>query len=90
MPKKPMVTRTLTVINADVLCLNKQTGETYHRITQIPNSYRKERDILKEASKILDSESCKVLYIFDIQTTSNIYGMSDQEFIKHAKIIENR
>lgn len=90
MPKKPMVTRTLTVINADVLCLNKQTGETYHRITQIPNSYRKERDILKEAEKILDSESCKVLYIFDTQATCNIYGMSEQEFIKHAKIIENR
>lgn len=90
MARVPMVTRTITTTKANVLCLNIQQGESFNEVVVLPRTYKDDKALLKQISKIIDNEEQKAVHIVDKEEVETLYGMTEQEFITMAKVLPPR
>lgn len=88
--RKPMVTRTIITTQATVLCLNVETGEPFNETVTVTRTYKDEKKLLKKITEMVDTETVKAVHIVDKVEVSTLYGMSEEEFIKVAKILPPR
>ena len=87
MRKEKMVTRTITV--STVTCLvaditNNKVIEMEVNVNSLPDSEKKQISIIKN---IIDCDEMKFISIESITTTSQVYGMTETEFMTMAKKI---
>lgn len=87
MARVPMITRTIQSTVCDVLCLNVETAEPFNKQVTLPRTYKDENSMLKMAKSVLDTDTEKVVHIVSSHVEETRYGMSEQEFIEHAKVI---
>lgn len=87
MPRVPQITRTIQTTIATVMCLDIEKEEPFYREVILPRTYRDEKSMLKQAEKIINSDTVKVVHIVDFKVEQIRYGMTEQEFIKVAKVI---
>ena len=90
MARKPQVTRTMTTTKVAVLCLNVDEGEPFNEVVTLPRTYKDDKAILKEVRKIIDTDSVKAVHISAVKVEETLYGMDEDEFIRHAKILPPR
>lgn len=90
MPRKPQVTRTLTVTEADVLCLDLMLQKPFHKTVLLAGSFPSEPALMKRIRQAVDSTVTKAVNCTKSKTYQRIYSMSEQEFLDRAKPIENR
>lgn len=90
MPRIPQVTRTLKTTRATVMCIDLTTQETFTQDVVLIRSYKDERQILKQASKQLNSDTVRAVYVVKYHVEETLYGMTEQEFIKVAKVLPSR
>lgn len=90
MPRKPQVTRTLTVTEADVLCLDLMQQKPFHKTVLLAGSYPTEPALMKRIRQAVDSTVTKAVSCIKSKTYQQIYAMTEQEFLDRAKPIENR
>ena len=88
MPRVPQITRTFQTVKATVLCVDTVNETVFKQEIVLPRTYPNEKQILKEVEKILNSDSVRVSHIVSTETVETRYGMSEQDFIAHAEIIE--
>lgn len=88
--RKPQVTRTIITTQATVLCLNVETGEPFNETVVVPRTFKDEKKLLKKITEMVDTETVKAVHIVDKVEVSILYGMSEEEFIKVAKILPPR
>lgn len=86
--RKPMVTRNFKITRAKVLFLDPRYGTTYTNEVVIPRTYPSTEKMLKAVSKAYDDESTKALHIMESTTEELLYGMSEQDFIKGAMLLD--
>lgn len=90
MARVPMVTRTITTTKVNVMCLDIETGEPCNKITEVPRTYKDDETLLKKVKEVLETETLKPVHVVDKEEIETLYGMSEQEFIEHAKVLPPR
>lgn len=89
MARKPMVTRTITTVAIEVLCLDIETTETKYLTFTVTGTVR-ENEYLKLAKKELETETLKCVHIHDAHESTYLYGMDEIDFINNATILPPR
>lgn len=90
MARIPMVTRTITTTKAEVLCLDIQSAEPFNQTVTLPRTYKDEKALMKQVSKVVDTDEIKAVHIVAKEEVETLYGMTEQEFITLAKPLPPR
>ena len=90
MARTPMVTRTIQITKANVLCLNIVEGEPFNKVVTLPRTYKDENAMLKVISKMVDNDEVKAVHVVDSYVEETLYGMSEQRFIELAQVMPPR
>lgn len=92
MARKPMVTRTITTTKVSVMCLDITQGETFTETMILPRTYADEKKLLKVVQETFNTDDKKAVHIVAKEEIETLYGMSEQDFINNATILdkENR
>ena len=90
MARLPMVTRTITTTKVNVMCLDIMTGEPCNMVTVVPRTYKDDETLLKKVKEVIETETLKAVHVVDKEEIETLYGMSEQEFIEHARVMTPR
>lgn len=85
------LTRTIKSNIVTVLCLNTETAEPFNETINVPVEHKTEERIIKYARKVLDTDTVKAVSIAHVEQTSDLYEISEEDFLKYAtkKTTEN-
>ena len=90
MARVPMVTRTITATKANVMCLDVQAGEPFNKVVIVPRTHKDNEELLKRVKPLIETDTVKAVHIVDSEKFETLYGMTEQEFIQHAKVLPSR
>lgn len=90
MARKPMVTRTLTVTHALVMCLDITLGESCTREVTVLRTYKDDATLLKKVKPMLETETLKVVHIVGKDEIQTLYGMPEEKFMEFAEVLSPR
>lgn len=90
MARVPRVTRTVTTTKAIVMCVDVEAGEPFNKEVTVPRTYKDNDSLLKTVKPIVETETVKAVYIVDKTEIETLYGMTEQDFIKHASVLPER
>lgn len=90
MARVPMVTRTITTTKAIVLCLNIEQGEPCNVSVIVPRTYKDEESLLKKIKPMVETDTVKAVHIVSTEQVETLYGMTEQNFVEHAKVLPPR
>lgn len=82
--KEIMVTRTVLGTRAIVLCLNTETAEPFNQEVKLPSTYKDNTKMMKEISKIIDTDEVKAVKVVDSYIEEKRYGMPLSHFMAGA------
>lgn len=88
--RKPMVTRTITTTEVELLCVDIEKSETLTKTVTLPRTYKDEKSILKRISENGALDSVKPVHVISTTTHETLYGMTEDEFINTAKVLPPR
>lgn len=72
------------------MCLDIETGETCNKSVVVPRTYKDDEKLLKKVKEVLETDTLKPVHIVDKEEIETLYGMTEQEFIEHAKVMPPR
>lgn len=90
MARVPQVTRTIVTTKTNVMCLNIVTGEPFNKEVILPRTYKDEKSLMKKVSELVDTDEVKAVHVVSKEEVETLYGMTEQEFIKHAEVLPPR
>lgn len=85
-----MVTRTVKVTEANVMCLDVERGEPFNERVTISGVFDNPEKLLKACKDVVDTESIKVVAVVEKKEIEKLYGMTEQAFISFAEILPPR
>lgn len=85
-----MVTRTVDVTVTKVMCLNMDTMQGEVCTFEVSGLYDNSEAIIKAIKKQYETDTMKPVAVVDTEIKQVLYGMSEQDFIKLAKILPPR
>lgn len=85
MSKIPMVTRTVHRNVVTVLCLDVNKAEPFTKTVYLSAGLKKEKDMLKAAKKLIDTDEVKAVHVVDVEKSTGRYGMTEEEFMLYAR-----
>lgn len=88
MARKPMVTRTIVTTKVNVLCLDIQSAEPFNKEVTLPRTYKDEKKLLKKVEEVVNTDNVKAVRIVDKTEVKTLYGMTEQDFIDNATILD--
>lgn len=88
MARKPMVTRTITTTKCNVMCLDITAGEPFNKEVTLPRTYKDDKKLLKIVGELINTETIKAVHIVKKEEIETLYGMSEQDFINNATILD--
>ena len=90
MARVPMVTRTIVTTKVNVMCLDVQLGEPCNKVITVPRTYKDDESLMKKIRPLLETNTLKPVHIVDKEEIETLYGMTEQDFIEHAKLLPPR
>ena len=90
MARERMVTRTVELTVASVMCLNTATAQVETVAYEIGGGLTDEKAILKAVKKQHETDTHKCVSVVSVTVNEILYGMPESEFIKHAKVLPPR
>lgn len=87
MARKPMVTRTITTTKANVLCMDIQTAEPFNKVVTLPRIYKDDKTLMKKVQEVVETDTVKAVHVVDKEEVETLYGMTEQEFIQKAVVL---
>lgn len=88
MARIPMVSRTITTTKVNALCLNLETKEAFNKEVVLPRTYKDMKRLDKALSNLIDNGTEKYVSVVSSEEVETLYGMTEQEFINSAKILD--
>lgn len=85
-----MVTRTIKTTKAIVLCLDIESAEPCNKSVVVPRTYKDDETLLKKVKEVIETETLKPVNIVGKEEFETLYGMTEQEFVEHAKVLSPR
>lgn len=89
MRKEKMVTRTVSIINVEVLVVDIVSRETLTTKVTYPSSSYLEADALKRADAIIPSTQ-KAVAVINHSRSELLYGIPESKFIELAQVLPPR
>ena len=89
MSRERMVTRTITITNVEVMALDVINAEVIKTEFELNGEYNEE-SALKHIKKNCETDTLKYVHVENITTKEVLYGMSEYDFMRHAKILPPR
>ena len=90
MARERMVTRTVMIVEVEVMTVNTLTAEVKNLIVEIPGGITDEKSILKAVKKSYETSCLKCVTVVRSTVKEQLYGMPESEFIRLAKILPPR
>lgn len=95
MARERMITRTVSTTTIDVLVINIESAEVGAKSFILgQNMTKDEKTMLNNAQKMLDDETGTTLWkcvaIKNIKEEETLYGMTEQDFLRYAKVLPPR
>ena len=90
MARERMVTRTVELTIAEVMCLNTVTAEVQIHAFEIGGGLTEEKAIMKAVKKLHETDTFKCVALQGVSVREILYGMSEADFIAHAKVLPPR
>lgn len=90
MARERMVTRTVEVTVAEVMCLDVTTAEVTIQSFELSGKFASNDEILKAVKKVNETETFKPVAVQKTDVNEILYGMPEIEFIKLAKVLPPR
>ena len=90
MARAPQVTRTIQTTHCNVLCMDIENREPCNKDVVLPRTYKDEKSLLKAVKKVVETDTLKPVQVVSSMVQETLYGMSEQDFIKHATILPPR
>ena len=90
MSRVRMVTRTITETKVEVMVCNIETATVDTEIYTFCGEFTEDKDILKYLEKNFNRDNVKFVAVSGKQTTEQLYGMEETEFIKLARVLPPR
>ena len=87
MARKPMVTRTIVTTKVNVLCLDIQSAEPFNKVVTLPRTYKDEKKLLKRVEEVVNTDDVKAVHIVAKEEVETLYGMTEQDFITNATVL---
>ena len=88
MARKPMISRTIITTKVNVLCLDIQSAEPFNKSVTLPRTYKDDKKLLKKVEEVINTDDVKAVHIVDKEEIETLYGMTEQDFIDHATILD--
>ena len=83
-----MVTRTIITTKVIVLCLDVNSAEPFNETVTLPRTYKDDKKLLKSVEEVINTDTVKAVHIVDKKEIETLYGMTEQDFINNAKILD--
>ena len=90
MARIPMITRTIKTTEVTVMALDISTKETVTKTVTLPRTYKDDAAMLKVAAPLIETETIKPVHVVSSEVKEKLYGMSELDFVQHAKPIEKK
>lgn len=90
MARERMVTRTVELTVAEVMTLDTTTAEVRIIPYEIGGGLTDNAAILKAVKKLHETDTFKCVAVQSVSVEEILYGMTEIDFIKHAKILPSR
>lgn len=90
MARERMVTRTVELTIAEVMTLDTTTAEVRVIAYEIGGGLTDNNAILKAVKKLHETDTFKCVAVQSVSVKEILYGMSEVDFIKHAKVLPPR
>ena len=90
MARERMVTRTVMVTVAEVMCLNVTNAEVQINTYEMSGTYADNSALLKALKKVYETEELKLVSVQEVDEKEVLYGMKEVDFIRLATILPPR
>ena len=90
MARVSMVTRTITSSEISVIALDVNTCEVVKTTHVLSGELENNEKTLKKVQDNFNTDTVKIVSIESIKVITSLYGMSESDFIKYAKILPSR
>lgn len=88
--KEKMITRTVTVTKATVMGVSLSSGDSFTTTYTLTGTFKNYDDILKNIKKDYDTTVLKHAAVVNTETEDLLFGMTESEFMSHAKQLPPR
>lgn len=86
MPRKPMVTRTLSTVEVKLLCLNVETEKPFEKTVVLART-PDDKKLLRVVKELAETDTEKVVHIIGKVVHKGLYRMTEQKFIENAEFL---
>ena len=90
MARIPMVTRTIKVTKALVMCYEPLTNETSDREFFVTGSFKNDQKLFSRLKELYETETLKLVYLKISGTQNELYGMPEEAFMQNAEKLPTR
>jgi len=91
MAREKMVTRTILSTKATVMAVDIPNGETVNQTYDVSGTFKDDAALLKAVKKVYEKEGeLAIVAVVEKQTVEALYGMTEVEFLQHAKQLPPR
>lgn len=87
MGREAIVSRTFTTQQVTVMAVNLETAEVFNDTIVLPKVYAGGK-LMKKVESVFNNEQRKAVSIVDSKEVETLYGMSEDDFIKSAKVLD--
>ena len=88
MRKENMVTRTITSTEYEVMTVNTATATIENMTVSISGGRITDDKVIKKSEQLINTEHVKVVSVVSAKEVTNLYGMTETDFVKYANIIK--
>lgn len=88
MAREAMITRTVKAKKVTALCLDAVKCEPFNTTMILSGSFKDEKALKKATAKQVETDIISLAKIVEVQDIESVYGMTEQEFIKHAIVLD--
>lgn len=89
MARERMVTRTIVTTEVKALCINIDTAEVSTRDFVLTSLIKDEKTMINNA-QVQCEDNIKVVAIKEVTEHETLYGMTEYDFLKYAKVLPPR
>ena len=90
MARERMVTRTVDLTVAEVMCVDVTTAEVTIENLEVSGLYSDNEKLMKQLKRVYEDDTHKVVSIQKTDVKEILYGMTEIDFIKNAVILPPR
>lgn len=90
MARKKMVTRTVQTTEVILLALDVETAEPQNISVKLAGTFKDKSSALKASKKVAETETLKLVQVVGMEVQEALYGMSEDDFLNYAQILEPR